>query len=185
VWLVLFNRLVLNSINSDDIHANDTVIFAAGIMMFLFLPLYSFFNFCIYCYPRYARIKENFPEKSRLWCMQLLYTKDEGESEMVIRRRSQLFHRGSTGNFSIAGIQSTTATEVKTVDRADSNDKSSEVNMSEQWGPSSFHGSSDEPCNILELVETEDGVANNNCHAILVNESLEEMEIGDKVYLDY
>jgi hypothetical protein len=87
IWLFIFNRLVLNSINSENIHENDPIIFASGFMLFLFMPLYGFFNYCIYCYPRFKRIKEHFPEKSFFWCIRILYRKDEGESEIISRRR--------------------------------------------------------------------------------------------------
>jgi hypothetical protein len=186
VWLIIMNSLVLNSVDSDDIHGNDKVIFASGIMLFLFMPSYGFFNFCIYCYPRYSRIKEHFPEKSRMWCVQLLYTKDEGESEILIRRRCQSHLRGgSTGTFSIAGIPTTTPTGVETMNTADNSKKLSKGNTSEQGETSSFHGSGGEPLNNLELAEDEDVVTNNNCHTTLIDECTVEMDSDNKLYVDY
>jgi hypothetical protein len=97
VWLILFNRLVLNSLDAEQIHSRDPIVFASGILLFLFMPMYGFFNFCIYCYPRFRRIKRHFPEKTFWWCLQLLYTKDQGEREISQQRILQR-HRQSRGN---------------------------------------------------------------------------------------
>jgi hypothetical protein len=86
LWLIIFNRLVLNSLHTEDIHGRDSIIFASGILLFLFMPMYGFFNFCIYCYPRFRRIKGHFPEKSFWWCLRQLYTTDQGESEITQQR---------------------------------------------------------------------------------------------------
>ena len=89
VWLLLFNLLVLNSLDDEKIHDKDTAVFTSGILLFLFKPLHGFFNFCIYCYPRFRRIKKHFPQNSWWWCLRLLYTKDEGESEIIQQRLLQ------------------------------------------------------------------------------------------------
>ena len=72
--------------------------------------MYGFFNYCIYCYPRFRRIKGYFPEKSLWWCLRLLYTKDQGESEIAqqrIRKRHQLLRgnllQTSFGTISFSG----------------------------------------------------------------------------------
>ena len=97
IWLILFNRLVLNSLDAENIHGRDTIVFASGILCFLFMPMYGFFNFCIYCYPRFRRIRDHFPEKPFWRCLQVLYKKDQGESE-ITQQRLLKRHRQSRGN---------------------------------------------------------------------------------------
>jgi hypothetical protein len=99
LWLVLFNRLVVNSLDSNDVNSNDPVIFAVGVMLFLFIPLDGFNIYCIYVFPRYTRIRKRFPDQSRLWCLRLLYRKDEGESEIISRQRSNMFQQGESTGF--------------------------------------------------------------------------------------
>jgi hypothetical protein len=98
IWLLLFNRLVLNSLDSDDIHDRDSIVFASGILLFLFMPMYGFFNYCIFCYPRLRRIKGHFPERSFWWCLRLLYTKDQGESEIIQQRLLKRMNQQSQQN---------------------------------------------------------------------------------------
>lgn len=138
VWLLLFNTLVLNSVNADDIHANDTATFASGVMVFIFLPSYGFAIFCIYCYPRYTRIKDHFPEKSCIWRLKLLYTKDEGEGEISARRRgrSQSLSLEFTGNFDIAETQHANPSKSHPTGT-----ESGKIDLNEKAETSSFHGS--------------------------------------------
>jgi hypothetical protein len=86
VWLLSFNVFLYVGI--------DRAVFASSMILYIFAPSYGFFIYCIYCYPRYCRIKKYFPEKSCFGRMRLLYTKDEGEGEILALRRgrhSQIF----------------------------------------------------------------------------------------------
>ena len=89
LWLFLFNRLVLDSLTTENMDERNTIVFACAIVLLLFMPMYGFFNFCIYSYPRFRRMKKHFPKKSWWWCLRLLYTIDQGENEITARRSLQ------------------------------------------------------------------------------------------------
>jgi hypothetical protein len=168
VWLMLFNAFVYVRI--------DKAIFASGVMVFIFMPSYGFFIYCIYCYPRYVRIKEHFPDKSILWRVQLLYTKDEGEGEISARRRSrrsQIF----TGTIEMARTDSQLASSL-----ASKAMESGDLVGDEAAKTSSFHGSGDTSMGLEERLPEGDRSNRDN---VIANEILDDMEAEKSLYVKY
>eukprot|EP00977_Amphora_coffeiformis_P000935 scaffold200_cov173-Amphora_coffeaeformis.AAC.7 len=72
---------------ADDNEWDETAIFPLIILHEVFYPLQGFWNFFIYCIPRYAAVRQEFPEASFWWiCVQAL--KRDAQDVPVIRRRS-------------------------------------------------------------------------------------------------
>ena len=144
IWFILFNPLVKMSIENEQMHDYGSIVFVFGIILFLLMPMHGFFNFCIYCYPRIQRIKKHCPDKSWRWCLRLLYTKDQGESEVRARRLLQMQQRSqgnlfemSSGGFSLSGaFEQPTQQPQQQLDTSKTNDDIPELSDTQ-----SFHNS--------------------------------------------
>jgi hypothetical protein len=172
LWLLSFNVFVYVGI--------DRAIFASSVILYIFAPSYGFFIYCIYCYPRYSRIKKYFPEKSYFGRMKLLYTTDEGEEEILARRRarrSQIF----SGTIEMARAQS-----LLTNSSASKAMESRDIVVDEEANTSLSHGSGD-TSNKLERGQMADNERfnHNNNETVTSNEFLDSTEDDKSLYMEY
>jgi hypothetical protein len=175
--------LVLDSVQTDDIHANDTAIFVSGILVFMFVPSYGFFMYCIYCYPRYTRIKEHFPEKSWIWRLKLLYSKDEGEGEILARRRS----RSQSQSMEFTGFFDTPRTHMAQSPKSNVLESGINDYMNTPADTSSFHGSGNTSVDNEEgpNADDRDCATQSNNKSDFSNEILEDIKADNNLYIEY
>jgi hypothetical protein len=173
IWLMLFNAFAYVGI--------DKAIFASGMMVFLFLPSYGFFVYCIYCFPRYVRITEHFPEKSCFWRVKLLYAKDEGEGEILGRRRgrrSQII----SGSIEMADTRSQLTSSL-----ASKALESGNIVGDEPANTSSLHGSGDtsEHHEGQPIKDDNEHATCSNNETAISDEFLDDMENDNGLYVKY
>ena len=72
IWAFILK--VLESIGYEA--QNEATIYPILVLQSLFLPLQGFFNLCVYTRPNYLRVRQEYPNESRLWVLRYAWFRE-------------------------------------------------------------------------------------------------------------